>query len=220
MDPAEFQKHVALVTGGGRGIGRACCLRLAAGGAAIALNYRSDDRAARETRRLIIDQGGRCELFKADAGDEHSFCAAIAEIRGSLGPIGLLIANAGTTKARPHHELTLAIWRQTLRVNLDGAFLAISAVKDEMLARGFGRIVCVSSMRRSGRGLGRLIMQRRRPASSRSFVALLRHSHRRSASTASLLASRTPTCSASLIQTSSPLALLPSRSSGSDEPRR
>ena len=146
MDPAEFQKHVALVTGGGRGIGRACCLRLAAGGAAIARNYRSDDRAARETRRLIIDQGGRCELFKADVGDEHSFCAAIAEIRASLGPIGLLIANAGTTKARPHHELTLAIWRQTLRVNLDGAFVAISAVKDEMLARGFGRIVCVSSI--------------------------------------------------------------------------
>jgi 3-oxoacyl-[acyl-carrier protein] reductase len=143
---AEFQGKVALVTGGGRGIGRAACLRLAAGGAAIALNYRSDDGAADETKRLIEERGGRCELVKADVGDESVFRAAIEEARAKLGPIGLLVANAGTTKAMSHEDLTLEIWRETLRVNLDGPFVAIRAVKDEMLAQGFGRIVCVSSI--------------------------------------------------------------------------
>ena len=145
-DASEFAGRVALVTGGGRGIGRACCLRLAAGGAAIALNYRSDDAAARETRRLIVERGGQCELLKADVGDEPAFRAAVDEARAKLGPIGLLVANAGTTKARSHDELTLEIWRETLRVNLDGPFVAIQAVADEMLSRGFGRIVCVSSI--------------------------------------------------------------------------
>jgi 3-oxoacyl-[acyl-carrier protein] reductase len=143
---SEFAGQVALVTGGARGIGRACSLRLAEGGAAIALNYRSDDRAAEETRKLILERGGRCELFKADVGDERSFGDAVRDIRERLGPISLLVANAGTTKARSHEELTLAIWRETMRVNLDGAFIAIGAVKDAMLAHGFGRIVCVSSI--------------------------------------------------------------------------
>jgi 3-oxoacyl-[acyl-carrier protein] reductase len=143
---AEFEGRVALVTGGGRGIGRACCLRLAAGGAAIALNYRSDDGGARETKRLIEERGGRCALIKADVGDEPAFRAAVEEARAKLGPIGLLVANAGTTRAMSHGDLTLAIWRETLRVNLDGPFVAIRAVKDEMLAQGFGRIVCVSSI--------------------------------------------------------------------------
>jgi 3-oxoacyl-[acyl-carrier protein] reductase len=143
---AEFEGQVALVTGGGRGIGRATCLRLAAGGAAIALNYRSDDAAARETQRLVQERGGRCELFKADVGDEPSFRAAVDEARAVLGPIRLLVANAGTTKARSHEELTIEAWRETMRVNLDGPFVAIQAVKDEMLAGGFGRVVCLSSI--------------------------------------------------------------------------
>ena len=143
---SEFGGQVALVTGGARGIGRACCLRLSAGGAAIALNYRSDDAAARETRRLIQKNGGTCELFRADVGDEPAFRAAADEARARLGPIQLLVANAGTTKAISHEELTLDIWRETIRVNLDGPFIAIRAVKDQMLAGGFGRIVCVSSI--------------------------------------------------------------------------
>jgi NAD(P)-dependent dehydrogenase (short-subunit alcohol dehydrogenase family) len=146
MDASEFDGQVALITGGGRGIGRACCLRLAAGGATIALNYRSDDAAARETQRLVEERGGSCNLFKADVGDEPAFRAALDKVRARLGQIGLLIANAGTTKAMSHEDLTVEIWRETLRVNLDGPFVAIRAVKDEMLARGSGSIVCVSSI--------------------------------------------------------------------------
>jgi len=142
----EFGGRVALVTGGARGIGRATCLRLATGGAAIALNYRSQDSAAWNTQRLIEERGGRCALVKADVGDEPAFAAAVDQARAALGPIDLLVANAGTTRAISHEDLTFAIWRETMRVNLDGAFNAIRAVKDEMLARGFGRIVCISSI--------------------------------------------------------------------------
>jgi 3-oxoacyl-[acyl-carrier protein] reductase len=87
----EFQGKVALVTGGGRGIGRALCLRLAEGGAAIALNYRSDDAAARETQTLLEERGGRCALVKADVGDELDFRAAVDKARAKLGPIGLML---------------------------------------------------------------------------------------------------------------------------------
>ena len=97
---SEFAGQVALVTGGARGIGRACCLRLSAGGAAIALNYRSDDAAARGPGRLIQENGGTCELFRADVGDEPAFRAAADEARARIRPdIQLLVANAGTTKA-------------------------------------------------------------------------------------------------------------------------
>jgi 3-oxoacyl-[acyl-carrier protein] reductase len=146
MHADEFKGRVALVTGGARGIGRACCLRLAAGGAAVALNYRRDDAAAHATRRLILEHGGLCELFRADVGDEAPFRTAVAEVTERLGPIELLVANAGTTKARGHEELSLGTWRETLRVNLDGPFVAIQAVKEQMLLRRFGRIVCVSSI--------------------------------------------------------------------------
>lgn len=142
----EFDGQVAFVTGGARGIGRACCLRLAAGGALIALNYVSNDEAARRTRQQIIDAGGRCELFKADVSDPEAMLAAVRDARAALGPVRLLVANAGTTRLTEHATLDLAQWRETMRVNLDGAFVSIQAVKDDMLSVGGGSIVCISSI--------------------------------------------------------------------------
>jgi 3-oxoacyl-[acyl-carrier protein] reductase len=95
--------------GGARGIGRACCLRLSAGGASIALNYRSDERRLARPDALSKRTGGTCELFRADVGDEPAFRPAADEARARLGPIQLLVANAGTTKAISHEELTLEI---------------------------------------------------------------------------------------------------------------
>lgn len=142
----EFEGQVALVTGGARGIGRACCLRLAAGGAKVALTYRENAAAAEATRAEIREAGGEAEIFRADVGDETAMQEAVAAARQSLGPIGLLVANAGAMQLRGHAELTLADWRETLRVNLDGPFISIQAVKDQMLERGEGAVVCVSSI--------------------------------------------------------------------------
>jgi 3-oxoacyl-[acyl-carrier protein] reductase len=142
----EFNGRVALVTGGARGIGRACCLRLAAGGARIALNYATNHQAAAETKVLVEAAGGVCELFQADVGDESAFRAAVSSVRNRLGPITLFVANAGITKALGHGELTLEIFRETLRVNLEGVFIGIQQVKSDMLAQGGGSIVCLSSI--------------------------------------------------------------------------
>lgn len=142
----EFAGRVALVTGGARGIGRACCLRLAAGGAKIALNYAANHAAAAETKAMVEAAGGICELFQADVGDEAAFAGAVKVVRETLGPISYLVANAGTTGPRDHSELTLGDFRETVRVNLDGVFIGIQQVKGQMLAQGFGSIVCLSSI--------------------------------------------------------------------------
>ena len=142
----EFAGRVALVTGGARGIGRACCLRLAAGGARIALNFVRNEAAAAETKAAIEAQGGVCELLQGDVGDEAAFAAVADATRRSLGPIGLFVANAGTTKPLGHEELTLSDFRETLRVNLEGVFVGIQQVKGDMIAAGSGSIVCLSSI--------------------------------------------------------------------------
>lgn len=142
----EFGGRVALVTGGARGVGRACCLRLAAGGAKIALNYAANHAAAAETKAMVEAQGSVCELFAADVGDEAAFAGAVAAVRARLGPISYFVANAGTTGPLHHSELTLDAFRETVRVNLDGVFIGIQQVKDDMLAQGHGSIVCLSSI--------------------------------------------------------------------------
>ena len=142
----EFSGRVALVTGGARGIGRACCLRLAAGGAQIALNYATNHQAAAETKAMVEAAGGICELFQADVGEESAFAAAVNSVRERLGPITLFVANAGITKAIGHSELTLEIFRETLRVNLEGVYNGIQQVKNDMMAQGGGSIVCLSSI--------------------------------------------------------------------------
>lgn len=142
----EFSGQVAFVTGGARGIGRACCLRLAAGGARIALNFLGNQQAAEETRAEIRQAGGECELFRADVGDPVQIGQAVAAARESMGRIGLLVANAGITRVLDHSELGYEQWRESIRTNLDGAFLSVRAVKDDMLALGGGSIVCISSI--------------------------------------------------------------------------
>lgn len=146
IDTSEFAGKVVMVTGGARGIGRACCLRLAAGGARIALNYVSNHAAAAETKRMIEADGGVCELFPADVGDQPAFASAVQAARSQLGPISMLVANAGTTHVRDHSELDLDAWRETMRVNLDGPFIAIQETKLDMISQGFGSIVCLSSI--------------------------------------------------------------------------
>ncbi|WP_340108133.1 SDR family NAD(P)-dependent oxidoreductase [Pikeienuella sp. HZG-20] len=143
---SEFSGRVAMVTGGARGIGRACCLRLAEGGARIALNYVRNDAAAAETKAMVEAMGGVCELFRADSGDQPEFAAAVDAARAKLGPITMLVANAGTTRPSDHADLDLASWRETMRVNLDGQFIAIQETKTDMIEQGFGGIVCLGSI--------------------------------------------------------------------------
>lgn len=138
--------RVALVTGGSRGIGRACCLKLAAAGAKVAINYRSDRQAAEEAARLISNGGGTSLVVQADVSQPDQVEWMVAQVEKQLGPVDLLVNNAGVFDFVPHSQTTLDIWQRTLEVNLTGTYLVTWAVKDSMAARKFGRIVNVSSI--------------------------------------------------------------------------
>jgi NAD(P)-dependent dehydrogenase (short-subunit alcohol dehydrogenase family) len=141
-----FAGKTALVTGGARGIGRAVCRMLAAEGARVAVNYRRQASAAEETLRLIGSEAERAIAVQADVSNEDDVRRMVESVRRELGPVDLLVNNTGIAESKPHTALAFARWREMFAVNVDGPFLTTWAVKDEMIARGFGRIVNVSSL--------------------------------------------------------------------------
>lgn len=146
MADEEFRDRTILVTGGSRGIGRATCVRLAETGARIAINYASNEEAAQETLGAVTAAGGSGGVFQADVSDLDQMKRMYAEIEDQLGPVDMLVSNAGVARAEDKVDMGFDIWDEMMRVNLDGTFHAIWLAKDGMLARGFGRIVCVSSV--------------------------------------------------------------------------
>jgi len=146
MSSTEFDGKIALVTGGSRGIGRAVCLALARQGATVAVNYNGNQAAAEETQQAVQALGGRCEVFQADVSDSEQVAAMTRAVEQSLGPVDLLITSAGIAEVHAHDELDFATWQQIMRINLDGTFLPVWALKDGMIERGYGRIVCIASI--------------------------------------------------------------------------
>lgn len=146
MAEREFEGRTALVTGGSRGIGRAVCVRLAQSGAAVAVNYAADEGAARETLAAVEAAGGRGAVVRADVADAGAVRRMAAETESALGPVDILVASAGIASAAAHDKIDLADWRRTMAVNVDGTLHAVMAVKDGMIERGFGRIVCIASI--------------------------------------------------------------------------
>ena len=142
----EFPQRVALVTGGSRGIGRACCIKLAEAGARVAVNYRSNQPAAEATVEAIRAQGGEALAIQADVAVADDVTRMIAQVEGQLGPVDLLVNNAGIFEVGQHTEETLEIWQRTLDCNLTGTFHVTWAVKDGMIERGYGRIVNIASV--------------------------------------------------------------------------
>jgi 3-oxoacyl-[acyl-carrier protein] reductase len=146
MASQELAGRTALVTGGSRGIGRAVCVRLAQEGARIGINYTRSGEAAREAERLVRAAGAECALFKADVSDPEAVAAMVAEAERTLGPIDLLVTSAGVAPSERRGEVSFETWRRIMAVNLHGTFLPIMAVKDGMMGRGYGRIVCFASI--------------------------------------------------------------------------
>ena len=138
----EFKGRVALVTGGSRGIGRAVCLALAGEGADIALNYVANAEAAKQTQAEIEALGARSTIHQADVAD----AAGVEAMVKRIGPVDLLVTSAGIAHVGDHTEIDVDLWRRIMRVNVDGTFLPVMAVKDGMIERGFGRIVCIASI--------------------------------------------------------------------------
>jgi NAD(P)-dependent dehydrogenase (short-subunit alcohol dehydrogenase family) len=138
----EFKGRTALVTGGSRGIGRAVCLALAREGADIALNFVSNANAAKQTQSEVEALGSRCTIHQADVADP----AGVEAMVETIGPVDYLVTAAGIAHVGDHTEVDVDLWRRIMTVNVDGTFLPVMAVKDGMIERGFGRIVCIASI--------------------------------------------------------------------------
>ncbi len=142
----RLQEKIALVTGGGRGIGRAIALRLAAEGARIAINYRSQADAAEAVASEIRAQGGDAALFAADVSDSASASQLVDAVRQHFGRLDLLVNNAGVIRDGLILGMEDEDWRTVLATNLDGCFYCSRAAAKVMMRQRWGRIVNVSSI--------------------------------------------------------------------------
>jgi len=140
----QFAGRVALVTGGSRGIGKATALRLAREGADVAISYCSRSEPAEQT--VLAALGRRAVHVPCDVSQPDQVAHLVATTQEQLGPIDLLAHCGAISNICSHRELTYQRWRETIDVNLNGAFLVTFAVKDPMIERGFGRIVLLSSI--------------------------------------------------------------------------
>jgi 3-oxoacyl-[acyl-carrier protein] reductase len=142
----DLTGKVALVTGASRGIGRAVALALAAAGAEVAVNYRGREAAAREVCTAIAALGRRALALHADVSLASEVAALVEAIEAGLGPVMILVNNAGIVSAQPLSEISEADWDEMLAVNLKSAFLVTQRVLPGMRARRWGRIINLSSI--------------------------------------------------------------------------
>ncbi len=141
----DLTGQVALITGGGRGIGRAIARELGAAGATVAVTARSMDQLS-ETVALIEEADGQALAIAADVTDRLTMMRAVETIESNLGPIDLLVNNAGIGgPIGPLWEVDSELWWQTIDVNLHGVFLCTRVVLPGMVERGKGRIVNIAS---------------------------------------------------------------------------
>ena len=141
-----MEGRVALVTGGGRGIGRAIAVRLAEGGAKVTIAYRANDAAAEETAELVRDVGAGGELFKGDVASPEDVEALVKGVDEAFGPVEILVNNAGMTRDNILLRMNNAEFDEVLRTNLKGTYLCTRAVLRRMVRARWGRIVNISSV--------------------------------------------------------------------------
>jgi 3-oxoacyl-[acyl-carrier protein] reductase len=142
----NLRGHVALITGASSGIGHATALRLAEAGADIAICYGQKEQAALTVAAQVQRMGRRAITVHADMGSPDEILALVDATEAQLGPVDLLICNAGGGHPRKLEEVSLEEWEQTMNVNLRSAFLLAQRVAPGMRERRFGRIILVSSV--------------------------------------------------------------------------
>ena len=131
----------AIVTGGSRGIGAAISLALKEAGFNVAANYAGNDEAA----RAFTEKTG-IKTYKWSVADYDACAAGIAQVEADLGPVGVLVNNAGITRDAMFHKMTPAQWKEVIDTNLTGVFNMTHNVWNGMRERKYGRIVTISSV--------------------------------------------------------------------------
>jgi 3-oxoacyl-[acyl-carrier protein] reductase len=137
--------RVALVTGASQGIGRACALALAEGGALVALAARNEEKLAAVARE-IEGKGGQAAGFRMDVGNEVEVKAAVKAVIERFGKVEILVNNAGITKDTLLMRMKREDWESVIQTNLSGAFFTTQAVVGSMLKPRWGRIINITSV--------------------------------------------------------------------------
>ncbi len=140
-----LEGRVAVITGAGRGIGRAIALALGGAGARLALVDRTAADTA-ETAKLVRDAGAQCETFGCDVREESQVQTLTSEVMQRFGAVHVLVNNAGTAIRKKVHEFTLEEWRLVMDTNLTGPFLLCRHFIPHMKGRGYGRIINLTSI--------------------------------------------------------------------------
>lgn len=133
--------RVALVTGGSRGIGAAIAIALKNAGYSVAASYAGNDDAAKS---FTAETG--IKTYKWDVADYEASKAGIAQVEADLGPVDVVVANAGITRDAPFHKMTPDQWKQVIDTNLTGVFNTVHPLWPGMRERKFGRVVVISSI--------------------------------------------------------------------------
>ena len=142
---AGVEGRVALVTGASQGIGRACALVLAAGGAKVALCARNEEKL-QQAAAEIAGQGGEAAVFKMDVASEDEIKSGAKAVLAHFGKIDILVNNAGVTRDQLMMRMKRSDWDDVINTNLTGPFLLAQAVIGSMLKQRWGRIINVTSI--------------------------------------------------------------------------
>ncbi|GAB4482696.1 MAG: 3-oxoacyl-[acyl-carrier-protein] reductase [Thermodesulfovibrionales bacterium] len=150
----DLNGKIALVTGGSRGIGRQCCIGLAAAGATVVVNYNRSADKAEELKQEIISRGGRAEIFKADLSSPEEAEKIFAHIRSAYGRLDILVNNAGIVKDNLMLSMDIRDWDRVIDLNLRAAFVCTRLAAEMMLTNHAGKIVNIASVSgiRGGKG--------------------------------------------------------------------
>ena len=146
MKTTHLIGKIALVTGASRGIGRAVALTLAAAGADVAVNFRVARAEADSLADEIEKLGRRCLTIQADVSKGPEVERLVSAVQTELGPVSVLVNNAGIARLQPLEEITEVDWGEVVDVNLKSAFLMIQACLPDFRRQKWGRIVNISSV--------------------------------------------------------------------------
>jgi len=142
----KLEGRKAVVTGASRGIGRAIAIGLAQEGADVAVNYATREAQADDVVREIEKLGQRALAVRADVSDFPDTFRMAQEVLAAFGHVDILVNNAGINSDKTFVKMDHASWRKVLAINLDGVFNCTKVFVDSMLARGYGRIVNITSV--------------------------------------------------------------------------
>jgi 3-oxoacyl-[acyl-carrier protein] reductase len=146
LDPRPLADRTCVVTGSSRGIGRSIAFELARCGADVAVNYRSSEEAAERVKETIEESGETAICTQADVSDPADVERMAAEVREELGPVDVLVNNAGITVDRKFENMSHEDWEQVIDVNLGGTFNCTKAFFDDIRAADHGRLINISSV--------------------------------------------------------------------------